>query len=659
MKHIHLFIVLIFALQSCKEKGDNVQYVSGKTATPDVEAIVSGDRAGGFKAKETLDSLMAIATTDEEKYRLYKGFFLYYKYNKNDLTTGLKYADSMYIMASKGSLRDKGDKMFDALSALAEVYYQGGRYADAFRNFEKAQSIVDTIKSPLVRARHYHSLGMAYYQADNFLKAANFFQQSAKALTGKAEPKGGAVKMFKQEVLDNIALSYAKQKKYDTAIYHYRIALEYISHCFDTDTGGIDAGQRMEANSVILGNLGDAFGAAGQYDSATKYLKQAIQLSEKAQRNPIDRTFNQLKLAQVLAFNSQITEAKKLLDTVETFYCLNASTKRAEDSLEILFRSSLIRSTIYSSLNEPAIALKWQRTHDELREKKWQEKSSLMLSALDNGFSNAVNEKQIELLAEKNKTRSLYVTILILICCAVSFFLFLLWRMFRESSDKVEQLEVDKKNILHSSKTAHQELLTKSERERLNYLALLENTEAALWSVDKEFNLLAFNHKYFEFIYGFTGKKPHVGEKDFVRRLPIPIKEKIIECIHRAMEGEVAQILDKSITPHSEQVDVALLMKPIYNSEGKIDGISCSRRDITQFTAMRETLEKNDKQFQNIAWLQSHIIRGPLSTVIGITEVLLDQQLEPEMQQNMLRGLNEKMKELDEVVKNIVKEAQN
>jgi K+-sensing histidine kinase KdpD len=95
---------------------------------------------------------------------------------------------------------------------------------------------------------------------------------------------------------------------------------------------------------------------------------------------------------------------------------------------------------------------------------------------------------------------------------------------------------------------------------------------------------------------------------------------------------------------------------------GKIKGVCCLRRDVSDLVALKKELDHKDEKLSELIWQQSHLFRGPLSTAIGIAdilnEVLTGRQLSADECREMLSGLRLKLKELDDMIRSIVKSAQ-
>lgn len=78
-------------------------------------------------------------------------------------------------------------------------------------------------------------------------------------------------------------------------------------------------------------------------------------------------------------------------------------------------------------------------------------------------------------------------------------------------------------------------------------------------------------------------------------------------------------------------------------------------RDITAESEYITAIEKKNEKMREIAYLQSHVIRGPLSRILGITNLLRSESIDETELDQFLCYLTHSAQELDSVIANIVK----
>lgn len=93
----------------------------------------------------------------------------------------------------------------------------------------------------------------------------------------------------------------------------------------------------------------------------------------------------------------------------------------------------------------------------------------------------------------------------------------------------------------------------------------------------------------------------------------------------------------------------------VYN--GRAANIILSN-DVTANKIYLTAIEQQNDTLKNIAWLQSHVVRAPLARMMGLTHLLIDDELpEPEHQEYLNELLNS-ANELDTIIRDIVCKAQ-
>jgi light-regulated signal transduction histidine kinase (bacteriophytochrome) len=97
---------------------------------------------------------------------------------------------------------------------------------------------------------------------------------------------------------------------------------------------------------------------------------------------------------------------------------------------------------------------------------------------------------------------------------------------------------------------------------------------------------------------------------------------------------------------------------PVYDSENNIVGISDNVKDITARKENELKILKQNETLQQIAWQQSHEVRRPVANILGMYNLLKDDQTATEEEkQKYLDYLLQATKELDKIIHKIVIQA--
>jgi PAS domain S-box-containing protein len=100
--------------------------------------------------------------------------------------------------------------------------------------------------------------------------------------------------------------------------------------------------------------------------------------------------------------------------------------------------------------------------------------------------------------------------------------------------------------------------------------------------------------------------------------------------------------------------------KAMFNENGEPDGIFCLGYDITRFVDEQQQLkvaetelERREGVMKEIAFQHSHLIRSPLSNILGLTAVLEKMDVDTNVK-NICKMIVDSSLKLDEVIRDVV-----
>ncbi len=204
--------------------------------------------------------------------------------------------------------------------------------------------------------------------------------------------------------------------------------------------------------------------------------------------------------------------------------------------------------------------------------------------------------------------------------------------------------------------------LTNTNENIKNALTLLETSDACLWYLNTNYELLAFNNVFTSHMMAYANISPQIGDKDIILdHFPKEFSDRVSKMYKIAFSGEVVKSIEKGFDTDGTDADIIMIFKPIFNELREVTGIVCLRRDISEYIYLKEQLDEKKEKMKHITWQQSHIVRGPLSTAMGIAKLLEDRPLlDPSAHDeymDLIKGLNSKLEELDIVVRKMIVES--
>lgn len=194
-------------------------------------------------------------------------------------------------------------------------------------------------------------------------------------------------------------------------------------------------------------------------------------------------------------------------------------------------------------------------------------------------------------------------------------------------------------NDIQIQKTQAERAL-KENNNKLN--TILESTRSLIFSVDNDLRYTAFNTTFKKTIVNLYGNFPELGHsfQDDISRMKD--KAVLLGCFQKALFGEHINIIEEFGDPDQCSNYYDLNFNPIVNESGKVRGVAVYGQDITERkNAEREILEakfeaeRTAKAKSEFLSNMSHEIRTPMNAIIGLSELLLKENLSEKQLENL------------------------
>ncbi|MFI5157511.1 MAG: PAS domain S-box protein [Sphingobacteriales bacterium] len=185
--------------------------------------------------------------------------------------------------------------------------------------------------------------------------------------------------------------------------------------------------------------------------------------------------------------------------------------------------------------------------------------------------------------------------------------------------------------------------------------AIINNTEDLIWSVDRDFNYLYLNQAYKNAINAQTGKEPQPGDNAMHAIFGSKILKLWKEYYGRVFKGESYLVEDElPDLKTGKSFFYETSFNPIFNVEGKITGIGCFSRNITERINTRKSIIDQNERLRNIASLSSHELRRPVTTMIGLINIIDRDNFDNPENIEIINHLLVVGNEIDDVIRLIV-----
>ncbi|ESU26212.1 signal transduction histidine kinase [Flavobacterium limnosediminis JC2902] len=220
-------------------------------------------------------------------------------------------------------------------------------------------------------------------------------------------------------------------------------------------------------------------------------------------------------------------------------------------------------------------------------------------------------------------------------------------------------------NLLHNESVKHYVInyrditeRKKFEEQQLLITSIVNSSDDAIISKSLDGIVTSWNHGA-EQILGYSAEE--IIGKHISAIIPTELLEEDINIIEKIKMGiSVDHYETQRRKKDGELLYASLTISPIINTEGRITGASMVLRDTSYSKIMElerektisELLQRN-RDLQQFSYIVSHNLRGPVATIIGLTDLLSTKHLSETEKKTMWEGINTSVHKLDDVIKDL------
>ncbi len=111
----------------------------------------------------------------------------------------------------------------------------------------------------------------------------------------------------------------------------------------------------------------------------------------------------------------------------------------------------------------------------------------------------------------------------------------------------------------------------------------------------------------------------------------------------RCADGEYKFVLDRGFM--------------VYNADKEPVRLTGSMQDVTELENHIHAIEQQNETLREISWIQSHVVRAPLSRIMALSDLIRDND-DDALRPELLQHLDVSVNELDQVIKDIVRKTE-
>lgn len=206
---------------------------------------------------------------------------------------------------------------------------------------------------------------------------------------------------------------------------------------------------------------------------------------------------------------------------------------------------------------------------------------------------------------------------------------------------------------ISSEKSTERQLQIEHER----ILALINNTESIIFTVDKDSRLTLYNSRFAEAVLSQRTYPPLIG--DTINLIPFLAQyaDAWQEAAQQVLDGKSVAI-QMRIPDRTHALRYKVMRMAPLRIDATIVGIGVVIQDIHNLQTSLDLLERSNKALSEIAQISSHRLRGPLTSIITLLGMLEINEQTGHRNAEVLQQLTTISTDVDAIIHDLVKKTQ-
>jgi PAS domain S-box-containing protein len=187
-----------------------------------------------------------------------------------------------------------------------------------------------------------------------------------------------------------------------------------------------------------------------------------------------------------------------------------------------------------------------------------------------------------------------------------------------------------------------------------NLRLLINNMDDPIWLVDTNYIIVDCNVAFRRWVKAFIGLELHKGDHVLFEYQNKLYADKFETCYQLALNGHSFSSVEDFVV-NDEVRYCSVSFNPVFNGKREVTAISCFARDITDRRRHLLRIEQQNEALKEIAAIESHKVRGPVATILGLTQLFNFNDYSDPLNQKIVEGIREVTLQLDDVIREVVR----
>lgn len=179
----------------------------------------------------------------------------------------------------------------------------------------------------------------------------------------------------------------------------------------------------------------------------------------------------------------------------------------------------------------------------------------------------------------------------------------------------------------------------------------INSTNDLIFSVDNKMRLISANRAFKERIKSGFGTEIEEGQPITITTAGKSTVNKWKKHFERALAGEQYTVTEEDIL--NDKSYYSLVSFNPFMEDNVCVGTACFVKDITERTTHLNAIEEQNQKLKDIAWMQSHVVRAPVSRILGLVDLLQGGMIPATELKPILGYIDMSAKELDDIIHKI------